>query len=410
MTKMWHGLLVWALGGGLCCAQTFDIHGASEVLPSEYDSDWVFIGSSLVDVVDNIFKGVIGVSNGGMGSSFTFSPDNRYMFAVERFYSRGNRGERTEMVTVFDTSKLSAVDEIIIPSKSAMIGSIDGATALSDENRFLAVFNLTPATSLTIVDTEARKFVGEISTPGCSLVYAAGERRYVMLCTNGGLLTVTLDEDGNELSKVRTAGYFDPEVDPITEAGVRYGDQWLFVSFDGMVYPLDVSGAAPRFKDTWSLLTDEDRLDNWRIAGNQHLTVHQGTGRLYSLVRQSEDPLDDPGDMDGTEIWVYDIESHQRVRRFEAVPQRDSEKGNIWRTLVRFVTGNVADDEGANGGTGGIGSTSGDGASGILVTQGDDPVLVTVGGGVSVRNVITGEYIHERLKNVPQSGRLTPRN
>jgi len=60
--------------------------------------------------------------------------------------------------------------------------------------------------------------------------------------------------------------------------------------------------------------------------------------------------------------------------------------------------------------TTGIGSTSGDGASGILVTQGDGSVLVTMGGGVSVRNAITGEYIHEQLKNVPGSGRLTLRN
>ena len=93
--------------------------------------------------------------------------------------------------------------------------------------------------------------------------------------------------------------------------------------------------------------------------------------------------------MDGTEIWVYDLESRQRVQRLEAVPEREN-------GAVRAAAG--------------IGSTSGDGASGILVTQGDDAVLVTIGGGVSVRHAITGEYIYERLKNVPGSGRLTPRN
>ncbi len=373
----------------VCFAQTFDSHGASEVLPVEPEPDWVFIGSSLVDVMDNKFLGIAGVSGGGMGSSFTFSADNRFMFTVESFYSRGNRGQRTDTVTIFDTSTLAPVDEIIVPPKRALMGSIDGATALSDENRFLAVFNLTPATSLSVVDIERREFVGEISTPGCSLVYPAGERRYLMLCADGGVLSVTLDEDGGELSKTRTAGYFDPEGDPITEAGVRYGDQWLFVSFGGVVHPLDVSGATLQFEDSWSLLTDEDRAENWRIAGKQHLVIHQATSRLYSLVRQSEEPLDDPGDMDGTEIWVYDLESRQRVQRLEAVPEREDEE---------------------IGATTGIGSTSGDGASGILVTQGDGSVLVTVGGGVSVRNAITGEYIHEQLKNVPGSGRLTLRN
>jgi len=371
-----------------CFAQTFDSHGDAEVLPVEPESNWVFIGSSLVDVVDNKFLGVAGV-NGGMGSSLTISDDNRFMFTAESFYSRGNRGQRTDTVTVFDTTTLSPIDEIIIPPKRALMLSIDGAVALSDENRFLAVFNLTPATSLSVVDIETREFVGEISTPGCSLAYPAGERRYLMLCVDGGVLSVTLDEDGSELSKTRTARYFDPEADPITPAGVRHDGKWLFVSFGGMVHPLNVSGATLQFEDSWSLFTDADRAENWRIAGRQHLAIHRATSRLYSLVRQSEEPLDDPGTMDGTEIWVYDLESRQRVQRLEAVPEQNN--------------------EGGHGGSG-IGSTSGDGASGILVTQGNDAVLVTVGGGVSVRHAITGEYIHEKLKNVPGSGRLTLRN
>ena len=81
----------------LCFAQTFDSHGDSEILPIEPESNWVFIGSSLVDVVDNKFLGVAGV-NGGMGSSLTISDDNRFMFTAESFYSRGNRGQRTDKV------------------------------------------------------------------------------------------------------------------------------------------------------------------------------------------------------------------------------------------------------------------------------------------------------------------------
>ena len=377
------------LAGGLCQAQTFDRLGRSEALSAEPEQDWVFIGGSLVDVADNEFLGVVGVAGGGLGNAFAFSADNRFIFTVESFYARGNRGERTDTVTVFDATTLSAVDEIVIPPKRALMGTLDGAISLSDENRFLAVFNLTPATSISIVDIENRRFVGEISTPGCSLVYAAGERRYVMPCGNGGFLTVTLDEEGKELSKVRTEGFFDPQTDPVTEAAVRYGDQWLFVSFNGFVHPLNVSGDKPRFEETWSLLTEADRAENWRIAGSQHLAVHQASGRLYSLVRQSEEPLDDPGIMDGKEIWVYDLKTQERVQRWEARPES---KGG---------------ENAPQGGGGGIGSTSGDGASEILVTQGDSPLLISSGGGISVRNATNGEYVHERLENVPQRGRLT---
>lgn len=377
------------LFAGLCQAQQFDRIGRSEVLPGVPERDWVFVGASLVDVVDDRFLGLVGVSGGGAGGhAFAFSTDQRSLFAVETFYTRGNRGERTDTVTFFDATTLGVVDEVVVPPKSALMLVRDGAIALSAEGRFLAVFNLTPATSISIVDVERRTFVGEISTPGCSLVYPAGERRYVMLCANGGLLTVTLDRNGNELSKARTEGFFDPQADPVTEAAVRYADQWLFVSFNGIVHPLDVSGGEPRFEDEWSLLTDADRAAGWRIAGRQHLAVHQASGRLYSLVRQSDEPLDDPKGMDGQEIWIYDLRTQSRIERWEARPRS-------------------AEAEDAGRGGGGIGATSGDGVSGILVTQGDDALLIAVGEGVSVRDAMTAEYVHERLRNAPAGGRLT---
>ena len=366
--------------------QTFDVVGRSEVLPAEPEPDWVFIGASLVDAAEDRFLGVVGVSGGGPGGNpFAFSPDKRFLFAVETFYTRGNRGERTDTVTVFDTTTLGVVDEVVIPPKSALMLARDGAIALSDDSRFLAVFNLTPATSISVVDVENRIFAGEISTPGCSLVYGAGVRRYVMLCADGGLLTVTLDQQGHELSKVRTEGFFDPRTDPVTEAGVRHGAQWLFVSFDGIVHPLDVSGAEPRLERTWSLLTDADRAAGWRIAGRQHLAVHEATGRLYSLVRQSDEPLDDPKVMDGREVWVYDLRARSRIERWPARPQSAE----------------------AEGGGDGIGATSGDGVSAILVTQGDDPLLIATGAGVSVRDAMSGDYVHERLQHSPAGGRLT---
>jgi methylamine dehydrogenase heavy chain len=372
-------------------AQTFDRIGRSEVLPAEPERDWVFIGTSLVDVVDDRFLGVVGVAGGGgpIGYPLAFSADRRSIFTIESFYSRGNRGERTDTVTIFDSATLGVAGEVVIPSKSALMLARDGAIALSDDNRFLAVFNLTPATSLSIVDVERLVFVAEIATPGCSLAYGAGERRYVMLCANGALLTVTVDEEGREVSKVRTEGFFDPRMDPITEAAVRYADEWLFVSFDGMAHPLDVS-AEPAFGPTWSLLTDSDRAEDWRIAGVQHLAVHEASGRLYSLVRQSEEPLDDPKGMDGQEVWVYDLERRRRVARWAALPETEEEQGP------------------GGGGPSAIGASSGDGAARILVTGHDEPLLVTVGaGGVSVRDGMSGEYIHSGLTNVPAGGRLT---
>ena len=370
-----------------CFSQEFDSFGRSEILP-EPERDWVFVDYSLVDVTDDHFLGLIGVAQTRRPAAFRFSPDGSSLFLVETFYTRGNRGERTDTVTIFDTATLGVAGEVVIPPKRALLLVVEGTLALTDNGRFLGVFNLTPATSISVVDIESRSFAGEISTPGCSLVFSAGDRSYMMICANGDLLTVALDEDGREVSKERTERFFDPETDPIREPGVRYGDEWLFVSFDGYLHTVDISGEKPRLGESWSLLSAPDREQNWRIAGRQPLTVHQQSGRLYVLARQNDEPLDDPADMDGTEIWSFDLASRERLQRLEARPE-SKESGGAGATL---------------------GSTSGDGASNILLTQGDEPLLVSAAGtGISVRHALTGEYLHERLQHAPSSGWLSLR-
>jgi hypothetical protein len=174
--------------------------------------------------------------------------------------------------------------------------------------------NLTPATSLSIVDVEGRRLAGEISTPGCALAYAAGERRFLSLCGNGALLTVRIDDEGRELAKTRSEPFFDPIADPVMEKAVRHGDEWLFVSFEGRVHPVDVSGDEPAFGESWSLFDEADRADSWRVGGTQPLAVHRASGRLFALVhRGGPDTHKEPGE----EVWVYDLASRRRTQRIE---------------------------------------------------------------------------------------------
>src|SRR5437870_2346736 len=84
-----------------------------------------------------------------------------------------------------------------------------------------ALFNLPPVTSLSIVDVKARRFTTEVPTPGCSLVYAAGPRRFLMLCANGAALIVVLDDAGQQTRVERSQPFFDPQKDPVTEKAVR---------------------------------------------------------------------------------------------------------------------------------------------------------------------------------------------
>jgi methylamine dehydrogenase heavy chain len=272
-------------------------------------ADLLFRRTALLDGDDGRFLGMLSTGVGAIAPVFSQARGEVYL--PETYYSRGSRGERTDVVTVYDVRTLAPVAEVPIPPRRADVVHGIGLATLLDDGRFLALFNYSPATSVSIVDVAERRFAGEIVTPGCSLVYAAGPRRFWMLCGDGTLLQVTLDETGAEQSRARSERFFDPVADPVTEKPVRSGGEWLFVSFSGVVHPVDGSGAAPRFGEPWSLLDEADRAASWRVGGTQHLALHEASGRLYALVHQGgphghKEP--------GTVVRVYDLATRARVQ------------------------------------------------------------------------------------------------
>jgi methylamine dehydrogenase heavy chain len=341
--------------------------------------DFLFRRAALFDAGDGAFLGMLSSGLGVIAP--LFSPDRREIYLPETYHSRGSRGERTDLVAVYDAATLAVTGEIPIPPKRADVVHAVAMATLLDDGRFLVVYNYTPAQSVTVVDVQERRFVGEIGTAGCAMVYAAGPRRFAMLCGDGALLVVELDDSGSETKRVLTEPFFDPQADPVTEKGVRHGDTWLFVSFDGIVHPVDVGGEMPVLGDTWSLLGPEDRRGRWRIGGTQHLALHEQSDRLFSLVHQGgEDGHKDPG----REVWVYDVGERERVARIPVpnlmaaflAQQMELEEGIFTWLLERVVTSVGADS--------------------LAVTPGDDPLLLMVSrsaGTVSVHDAGTGARI-----------------
>jgi methylamine dehydrogenase heavy chain len=386
------GVVVLCLLSVVCTQAEADGLGSVRTLPEDPGAHWVWIGdlvlhrSALMDGDSGEFLGML---SSGLGIvAPVYASNHREIYLAETHYARGTRGQRTDVVTVYDASSLRPLHEIEIPATRAEHISAVASNALSDDGRFLAVFNLTPAASLSIVDVKQRKFAGEIETPGCALVYAAGENRFAMLCGDGSMLLVTLNEDGLELEKERSDPFFDPEVDPVTEKAVRYGNEWLFVSFEGYVHPVDISGAVPHFAERWSLLTADDRSAGWRIGGTQHLAVHQGLGRLYSLVHQGGP---DSHKQPGSEIWVYDLETRERIQRVEPRNglgaflrqslqlQGDDLVSEFLDWLIQTLVPSPGVDR-------------------IIVTQDEEPVLFTsstIPPSVAVHDARTGEFIRD---------------
>ncbi len=240
------------------------------------------------------------------------SLDGKVIYSPETYFSRGTRGERTDVITLYDPAHLSVMSEIIVPPKRSSNMPMLANAQLTDDGRFLLVYNFNPAQSVTVVDTRTRKFVGEVETSGCALIYPTGPRSFFSICADGALLHTVLNDSGAARSSERTEPLFDVEHDPVTEKGVRVGDTWYFVSFGGTMYPVRIDKGQLKLQERWSLLNAEDAAAHWRPGGLQQLAVHAGTNRLYSIMHRG--PLETHKDP-GREVWVYDLTRQARIQK-----------------------------------------------------------------------------------------------
>jgi methylamine dehydrogenase heavy chain len=263
-------------------------------------------------LVDGDSGRMLGMLNTGFSFTAVVAPKaGGVIYAPEIYWSRGVRGTRTDVVTIYDAVHLLPIGEIEIPPKRASVIPTPGAQALTDDDRFLLIYNFTPAQSITVVDMHSRKFVGEIETAGCALVYPTGPRSFFSICGDGALLVTTLTDAGELAAHARTASFIDVLKDPVTEKGVRRGDTWLFASFEGVLHPLRATAAGVKAEPTWPLFTKEELAQHWRTVGLQHLALHGGTGRLFAIVAQGgPETHKDLGD----QVWVFDLGSRRRVQ------------------------------------------------------------------------------------------------
>jgi methylamine dehydrogenase heavy chain len=236
------------------------------------------------------------------------------IYSPETYLSRGGRGERTDVLAIYD-DQLRPLAEIALPPKRASIMPMINAAVLTDDERFMLLYNFTPAQSVSVVDVTSHRFLGELDTAGCALVYPTGARTFFSVCSDGSLLEVQLDDAGHALASAHSKVFFDVLHDPVSEKAVRAGSTWLFVSFDGAVYPIESGPTGARLGSRWSLVSPAEHGMNWRSGGLEHLALHQASHRLYAVMHQGDVASHkEPG----TDIWVYDITSHRKVQQITA--------------------------------------------------------------------------------------------
>lgn len=269
-----------------------------------------------VIVVDPNKKKMLGMVSTGFNAPSTLSHDGKYLYTADLYYSRGTRGIRTDVLNAWNTSTLSPDWEVVIPSKRSEALTQRYSLGTSSDDRFVYVYNFTPSTSVTVVDTEAKKVVGEISIPGCVLSYPIGKRRFASLCGDGNLQVVTINDAGQETARSHTA-FFDPNAEKLVERAYRVGDTYHFVTTTGTVRSVDFSGVQPKILAAWELVTDAaDKKAGWAPGGWQLITVAPELNRLYVLMHDAHVPMkwEDPSPI----IWAFDLKTHKRVATMEA--------------------------------------------------------------------------------------------
>ncbi|MEX2469860.1 MAG: amine dehydrogenase large subunit [Pseudohongiellaceae bacterium] len=264
-------------------------------------------GGYIFDAESGEMQGLLSLSR--RTPAVTLSRDRGEFYAPESYMSRGVRGVRTDVVTVYDFENLSPIAEVEIPNHMARL-SVRNHVGLLNNERHLAVLNMNPGHSVSIVDVIDRVFVYEISTPGCAVILPVAENDFLMVCGDGTLQLIQLDISGFEVNRARSEVFFDVQEDAVFDRTARTADGWLLITHSGTVFEVSVSGEQINIGEPWSIVPEGE--EDWRPGGDEFLSVHQETGLLYVAMHQG--PVDTHHEP-GQEIWLVSVESRRRILR-----------------------------------------------------------------------------------------------
>lgn len=297
---------------------------ASAALPASYPDSWMLVHdfnfnsiidgrAAIVDVMaaDTNLKGQIPVPQFGTIIAATKRSE---IYTGDTFYSRLTRGERTDVVTIWDKATLAPKGEIPLPgNKRGQMVTIKNGFQLVNDEKWLLVFGFTPGASVYVVDLEARKVINEVSIPGCSMMYPTGQRSFSTLCADGTLSTITLDAAGQATTTVTSPKPVnDLDQNPMFMMPAMVGRTAWFATFKGQLHGFDLSGDTARDLGSFSLGTAPDAAPEWRPGGWQVVTADKA-GRVYVLMNPNgRDGSHKDG---GSDVWVMDPVKRVLVQR-----------------------------------------------------------------------------------------------
>lgn len=271
--------------------------------------------SSKVWVVDGDKIDVVGMMNAGYCANFALAPDHSQLFTFDTYWSKGYRGDRTDLVTFFDPQTLNITAEVTMPKGRFLVGSKKPNADITPDGRYLLSYNLAPATTVSVIDAKEKRYKGEIEIPGCGLIFPSAGNRFSSVCSDGTLATVSFDAS-LKAKVVRDGPFFDAEDDPVFEHSAfdKQRQTVYFISYEGNVSPVDLSQEKAKMLPQWSLLTAEDKAEHWRPGGWQMSGFHSAGQRLFVLMHEGARWTHKQA---GDEVWVFDVTAKKRVNRIK---------------------------------------------------------------------------------------------
>jgi len=301
--------------------------GNVATLPAQYPEDWI-----LVDEVSfaSMFGGKIiildsseskpehrikGIMDKSLIGNFTQHPTRPELYIMESFHERGSRGKRTDVLAIYDKTTLNIIKEIVWTETTRLQALPERySMAVSGNGEFLYVANFSPAASFTVVDLERQESIATVSTPGCVLTYPTGKNSVTSICSNGGLLTSVLNNDGTLRSQQRIKSFFHSDTSPIFERPAIIDGIAYFPSFDGEMHEVDMHDDVAKYLGSWDMLSEEERAANWRPSGLS-LTSKDSLGRFYTIMQP--DGHEGSHQHGGTHVWLFDAKAKKRVKIIE---------------------------------------------------------------------------------------------
>ena len=299
--------------------------GHSEMLPEKYPASWVFVHdmyqSSIIDgrvaIIDTAAQ------NRNLKGQFSAAQFGNIMpiasrgeiYSAETYYSRGSRGDRTDVLTIWDMKTLAPKGEILLPGgKRSQSATNKNSLQLTNQQKWMLVFNFTPAASVTIVDLDKQAIVGDVDVPGCSQIYPTGERGFSSLCADGTIASIVLDEKGQAIKTVSSKPFNDIDKDPMFMMPAMVGRTAWFVTFQGNFKAVDLSGEVARVVGGFSIKKPAGGSPEWRPGGWQ-LIASDPAGLLYVLA--SPYGYNGSHKNGGKTVWVVDPAKQALVRTIE---------------------------------------------------------------------------------------------